>query len=86
MDTYRADRFSAFAITENYRFLANAVNPLVTPLGQGNTDWAEMLRLIAPHVPNDSWVILEHVLSADEGRASLKLLRSLAEEAGVELA
>lgn len=58
----------------------------LAPLGAGNTDWAEMLRLMAPHMPEDSWLILEHVATPEEGRNSLNILRIAAEEAGVELA
>jgi hypothetical protein len=41
---------------------------------------------MAPHLPEDSWAILEHVLSPEEGRASVAFLRAAAAEAGVELA
>ena len=58
----------------------------LSPLGTGPTDWAQVLRLMAPHLPDDSWVILEHVLSPDEGRASYALLQDAAKEAGVALA
>ena len=54
-------------------------------VGEGPTGWAEMLRLIAPHVPDDSWVIIEHVLSPEEARSSAALLRAVADEAGVTL-
>ncbi len=57
----------------------------LAPLGQGPTDWAQVLRLIAPHLPTDSWVILEHVATLEEGRASLAHLRAAAATAGVEL-
>lgn len=57
----------------------------LAPLGKGATDWAEMLRLAAPHIPDDSWVILEHVLSPEEGRTSLKILRAAATDARVTL-
>jgi sugar phosphate isomerase/epimerase len=57
----------------------------LVPLGQGQTDWAQVLRGMAPHLPEDSWAILEHVLSPEEGRASVGLLRAAAEEAGVTL-
>jgi len=57
----------------------------LAPLGLGSTDWEHFLRLIAPHLPEDSWVILEHVLSMEEGRNSLRLLRESAEKAGVVL-
>lgn len=57
----------------------------LAPLGQGPTDWAQVLRLMAPHLPADSWVILEHVQTPEEGRASVALLRDAAHEAGVTL-
>lgn len=57
----------------------------LAPLGQGPTDWAEVLRLAAPHVPADSWVILEHVATPEEARASVALLRAAAAQAGVAL-
>jgi sugar phosphate isomerase/epimerase len=57
----------------------------LAPLGSGRTNWAQVLRLMAPHLPEDSWLILEHVLSPEEGRASIKLLRAAADEAGVTL-
>jgi sugar phosphate isomerase/epimerase len=57
----------------------------LAPLGAGPTDWPEMLRLVAPHLPPDSWVILEHVQTPEEGRASLALLREAAAAAGVAL-
>lgn len=57
----------------------------LAPLGEGPTDWGQMLGLIAPHVPDDSWVILEHVQTAEEGRASLALVREAAKAAGVTL-
>jgi sugar phosphate isomerase/epimerase len=53
-------------------------------LGEGVTNWTDVLRLTAPHLPADSWVILEHVLSPDEARRSVALLRVAAEKAGVE--
>jgi len=35
--------------------------------------------------PEDSWMIVEHVQTSEEGRASLAQVRSAAIEAGVEL-
>jgi len=58
----------------------------LAPLGTGPTNWAGVLSLMAPHLPEDSWIILEHVQSPEEGRASVKLLRAAADEAGVTLA
>jgi sugar phosphate isomerase/epimerase len=55
-------------------------------LGDGVTDWTEVLRLTAPHLPEDSWAILEHVLTPEEGRASLSFLRAAAAQANVTLA
>lgn len=57
----------------------------LAPLGTGPTDWAEVLRLVAPHLSQDSWVILEHVLTPEEARSSLALLRDAAAQAGVTL-
>ena len=68
------------ALSEGFHIHAGLV-----PLGAGNTDWAEMLRLVAPHMPEDSWVILEHVATPEEGRNSLGILRAAAKEAGVSL-
>ena len=51
---------------------------------QGPTDWAQVLRLMAPHLPDDSWAVLEHVLSPEEARASVAFLRAAAAEAGVD--
>lgn len=57
----------------------------LAPLGEGPTDWAQVLRSMAPHMPEDSWAILEHVASPEEARASVALLREAAAEAGVAL-
>jgi sugar phosphate isomerase/epimerase len=69
------------ALTEGFHIHAG-----LAPLGAGNTDWAEMLLLMAPHMPEDSWVILEHVATPEEGRNSLGILRAAAGKAGVSLA
>jgi sugar phosphate isomerase/epimerase len=58
----------------------------LAPLGQGPTDWAQVLRLMDAHLPDDSWAILEHVSTPAEARASVALLRAAAAEVGVELA
>jgi sugar phosphate isomerase/epimerase len=58
----------------------------LAPLGAGVTDWSQMLQLMAPHMPDDSWVILEHVQTPDEARSSLELLRAAADGAKVTLA
>jgi sugar phosphate isomerase/epimerase len=58
----------------------------LAPIDQGATDWALVLREAAPHVPTDSWVILEHVGSMEEARRSAAFLRAAARRAGVELA
>ena len=57
----------------------------LAPLGAGNTDWALMLGGIAPHMPEDSWVVLEHVATPEEGRNSLGILKTAAEKAGISL-
>jgi len=56
------------------------------PLGSSMTNWSQVLCLVNDHLPDDSWVILEHVLTAEEAAASLSMLRKAAEHAGVFLA
>jgi sugar phosphate isomerase/epimerase len=58
----------------------------LAPLGEGVTDWAQVLHLVSLHLPQDSWVILEHVATAEEAHTSLDLLRDAALKAGVLLA
>ncbi|MCA9913693.1 MAG: sugar phosphate isomerase/epimerase [Anaerolineae bacterium] len=57
----------------------------LAPLGSSRTDWSQVLSLMAPHMPEDSWLILEHVSSPDEAARSLQALRDAATQAGVEL-
>jgi sugar phosphate isomerase/epimerase len=55
------------------------------PLGSSTTDWSQVLRLMNPNMPEDSWLILEHVSSPEEADASVKLLRDAARKADVAL-
>jgi sugar phosphate isomerase/epimerase len=55
------------------------------PLGSSNTDWSQVLRLMEPNMPEDSWLILEHVSTPEEADSSLKLLREAALKADVTL-
>lgn len=55
------------------------------PLGSTATNWSQVLRLVNDHLPADSWVILEHVLTPEEAAVSLGLLRKSAEQAKVIL-
>ena len=57
----------------------------LTPIGDGHTDWAMLLGLVAAHVPGDSWVILEHCLSAEEARQNRARILDAADQAGVTL-
>jgi len=57
----------------------------LAPLGHGATDWAQVLRLVEPHLPADSWLILEHVATPEEAHASLSHLRAAAAQVGVLL-
>jgi sugar phosphate isomerase/epimerase len=68
------------ALSEGFHLHAGLV-----PLGQGPTDWAQVLRLVAPHLPADSWVVLEHVQTAEEAATSLSLVQEAAARAGVDL-
>ena len=77
---YGLGHIKEIALSEGFH-----IHAALAPLGRGPTDWAQMLGLIAPRVPQDSWVILEHVSSPQEGRASYRLLRDAAAKAGVVL-
>jgi len=61
------------------------LNAGLAPLGSSPTDWANVLKLMEPYLPEDSWLILEHVLSPEEARESVAYLRNAAEQAGVPL-
>ena len=61
------------------------LNAGLAPLGSSPTDWAQVLRLMAPHLPEDSWLILEHVSSPEEARSGVAYLRDAARQAGVSL-
>ncbi|WP_226782387.1 sugar phosphate isomerase/epimerase family protein [Oceaniglobus trochenteri] len=58
----------------------------LAPLGTSPTDWAQVLKMMEPNMPADSWLILEHVSDIAEARKSVALLRDLAARAGVNLA
>jgi len=68
------------ALSEGFHIHAGLV-----PLGSGPTDWSQVLALVAPHLSEDSWVILEHVQTPTEGRSSHRLLLEMAARAGVSL-
>ncbi len=57
----------------------------LTPITEDPTDWEQVLTLMAPHVPQDSWVILEHVASLEEAEMSIAHLHNAASNAGVIL-
>jgi sugar phosphate isomerase/epimerase len=57
----------------------------LAPLGSSNTNWSEVLRLMDPHMPDASWLILEHVATPEEADSSLNVLRAAATKAGVVL-
>ena len=61
------------------------LNMGMAPLGTSPTDWAEVLRMMAPHLPDDSWLILEHQADPDAARLGVEKLRGYAREAGVTL-
>jgi len=58
----------------------------LAPITEDKTDWSQLLRLMAPHLPADSWLILEHMFTPEEARASLAHLRKAAADAGLSLA
>jgi sugar phosphate isomerase/epimerase len=78
---YGLGHIKEIALAEGFHIHAG-----LAPLGQGMTDWGQVLGLMAPHMPDDSWVILEHIQTPEEGRASLALLRAAAAQVNVTLA
>lgn len=58
----------------------------LAPITEDPTDWSQVLKLMSPHIPDDSWIILEHISSPEEARASLALLQQVANDADVTLA
>ena len=84
---YSPERFLALharvgtdALAEGFHIHAGLV-----PLGEGVTDWAKVLKLMAPNLPDDSWVVLEHVETAEEARNSFEILQKAAAEVNVTL-
>lgn len=77
---YGLGHIKEIALAEGFHIHSGLV-----PLGDGPTDWVEVLRLMAPHMPDDSWLILEHVATSDEARSSLDLLKKAAVKAGSPL-
>lgn len=57
----------------------------LAPITEDCTDWAQVIKLVSRHLSGDSWVILEHVASPEEARASIAYLRSLGQQVGVTL-
>jgi hypothetical protein len=57
----------------------------LAPITEDPTDWVQVLKLMEPQVPADSWVILEHVATAEEAHTSLAYLREAAAKANVTL-
>lgn len=55
------------------------------PLGSSNTNWSQVLSLMSPHMPEDSWLILEHVATPEEADLGVTVLREAALQAGVNL-
>jgi sugar phosphate isomerase/epimerase len=49
----------------------------LAPITEGPTNWEQLLRLSLPELPDDSWLILEHVQSSEEAGKSLSLIRSI---------
>lgn len=57
----------------------------LAPLGTSLTDWPRVLQMMEKYMPDDSWLILEHVADIEEARASVDKLRTYAKQAGVSL-
>jgi len=54
----------------------------LAPIGSGHTDWAELLACVDPHLPEDSWVIIEHCASPGEASKSVDIITRAAAQAG----
>lgn len=57
----------------------------LAPITEDKTDWSQVFQLTSPHMPDDSWYILEHVLTPEEARTSVAHLRQAAKSAGTLL-
>lgn len=57
----------------------------LAPLGSSPTDWSQVMALMAPNMPEDSWLILEHISTPAEADKSLRILRDAAARASVEI-
>ena len=77
---YGLGHIKEVALAEGFHIHAGLV-----PLGEGVTDWAKVLKLMAPNLPDDSWVVLEHVETAEEARNSFEILQKAAAEVNVTL-
>lgn len=53
------------------------------PLGQGVVAWKTALHFIDRDLPEDGYFIYEHIKTAEDARAGVRLLRDLARKAGV---
>jgi len=54
-------------------------------LKEGVTNWSEVIKMMVPNIPEDGWLMLEHVLSLEEAKDSLELVRNTADQAGIFL-
>jgi sugar phosphate isomerase/epimerase len=69
------------AVTNGFHLHAGLV-----PMGQGRTNWTQVLAAAAPAAPSDSWVLIEHCAHTAEATASVALVRAAAQAAQVTLA
>ncbi len=60
------------ALTDDFHIHAG-----LAPIGEGPTDWASLLRSIRDVIKTDVWVLIEHVLTYDEGVSSIQRIASI---------
>lgn len=60
------------ALSESFHIHADLV-----PVTEGPTDWERVLRRSVPSAPVDSWIVIEHVQSEDEAKASVEYIGAI---------
>jgi len=68
------------ALTGGFHLHASLV-----PIGQGRTDWAQVLSTAGSIAPADSWVLIEHCTNLAEARQSVACIRAAARSTDLDL-
>jgi len=56
----------------------------LAPHDKGPTPWDLILKECSDSVPEDSWVIIEHIANLDDGRRAVALMKKTAQSLGIE--